>query len=201
MNWWGLQSSWCYFRIQVSWWSSSCSQLNMMCVCVQLTQLCLTLCDSMCCSSPGSSVHGILQARIMESLAILFSRESFQPRDRTWFLALQADSLPSEWPRKPIILSVQSLSHVWLFVIPWTAACQAFLCITNFRTLLKLMSIELVIPSNHLIFWLSPSPPAFNLSQHQGLFQWVHSLNQVAKVLELQLQHQAFQWTFRTDFV
>ena len=47
----------------------------------------------------------------------------------------------------------------------------------------------------------SPSPPAFNLSQHQGLFQWVGSLHQVAKVLELQLQHQSFQWIFRTDFL
>ena len=47
----------------------------------------------------------------------------------------------------------------------------------------------------------SPSPPAFNLSQHQGLFQWVSSLQQVAKVLELQLQHQSFQWIFRTDFL
>ena len=46
----------------------------------------------------------------------------------------------------------------------------------------------------------SPSPPAFNLSQHQGLFQWVSSLHQVAKILEFQLQHQAFQWIFRTDF-
>ena len=45
----------------------------------------------------------------------------------------------------------------------------------------------------------SPSPPAFNLSQHQGLFQWVSSSHQVAKVLEFQLQHQSFQWTPRTD--
>ena len=43
----------------------------------------------------------------------------------------------------------------------------------------------------------SPSPPAFNLSQHQGLL-WVSSLHKVAKVLELQLQHQSFQWIFRT---
>ena len=47
----------------------------------------------------------------------------------------------------------------------------------------------------------SPSPPVFNLSQHQGLFQWVSSLHQVAKVLEFQLQHQSFQWIFRTDFL
>ena len=48
---------------------------------------------------------------------------------------------------------------------------------------------------------LSPSSPAFNLSQHQGLFQWVGSLHQVAKVLELQLQHLSFQWIFSTDFL
>ena len=48
---------------------------------------------------------------------------------------------------------------------------------------------------------LASSPPALNLSQHQGLFQWVDSLNHVAKVLEFQLQHQSFQWIFRTDFL
>ena len=47
----------------------------------------------------------------------------------------------------------------------------------------------------------SPSPPAFNLSQHQGLFQWVSLLHQVAKVLEFQLQHQSFQWILRTGFL
>ena len=47
----------------------------------------------------------------------------------------------------------------------------------------------------------SPSPPAPNPSQHQGLFQWVNSLNEVAKVLEFQLQHQSFQWTPRTDLL
>ena len=47
----------------------------------------------------------------------------------------------------------------------------------------------------------SPSPPTLNLSQHQGLFQWVSCSHQVAKVLESQLQHQSFQWIFRTDFL
>ena len=46
-----------------------------------------------------------------------------------------------------------------------------------------------------------PSSPTFNLSQHQGLFTWVSSLHQVAKVLECHLQHQSFQWIFRTDFL
>ena len=46
-----------------------------------------------------------------------------------------------------------------------------------------------------------PSPPVLNLPQHQGPFQWVGSLYQVARVLEFQLQHQSFQWVFRTDFL
>ena len=45
-----------------------------------------------------------------------------------------------------------------------------------------------------------PSLPALNLSQHQGLFPWVSSSHQVAKVLDLQFQHQSFQWVFRVDF-
>ena len=57
---------------------------------------------------------------------------------------------------------------------------------------------DAIQPSNPLS---SPSPPALNLSQHQGLFKWVSSSHQVAKVLEFQLQHQSFQWTFRTDFL
>ena len=56
---------------------------------------------------------------------------------------------------------------------------------------------DAIQPSHPL---LSPSLPAFNLSQHQGLFQWVSSSHQVAKLLELQLQRQSFQWIFRVDF-
>ena len=68
-----------------------------------------------------------------------------------------------------IVVVVRLLSHVQLFVTPWPAAHQASLSSTISRSLLKLMSIESVMPSNHLVS--SPSPPALNLSQHQGLFQ------------------------------
>ena len=97
--------------------------------------------------------------------------------------------------------SVQSLSHVRLFATPWTTARQASLSITNFQSPPKPMSIESVMPSNHLILCrpLLLLPPS--LSQHQGLFQWVSSLQQVAKELEFQLQHQSFQWTPRTDLL
>ena len=57
---------------------------------------------------------------------------------------------------------------------------------------------DAIQPPRHLS---APSPPAFNLSQHQGLFKWVSSSHQVAKALEFQLQHQSFQWIFRTDFL
>ena len=95
--------------------------------------------------------------------------------------------------------SVQSLSCVWLFMTPWAAACQSSLSITSYRSSFKHISIKWVMPSNNRIL-LSPSPPTLNLSQHQGLFKWVSSLHHVAKVLELQFQHQFFQWIFRTDF-
>ena len=55
------------------------------------------------------------------------------------------------------------------------------------------------IQPSHLLS--SPFPPAPNPSQHQGLFQWVNSSHEVAKVLEFQPQHQSFQWTSRTDLL
>ena len=93
---------------------------------------CPTLHDPMDCSPPGSSIHGIFQARVQEWGAIAFSL--FYEK----------------------ISSIQSLSHVQLFATPWTAACQASLSITNFQNLLKLMSIESVMPSNHLILCHHP---------------------------------------------
>ena len=83
---------------------------------------------------------------------------------------------------------------------PWTEACQAFLSITNSQSLLKHMSIKSVRPSNHLILChpllLLPSIfPSIRVFSSEA-----SSSHQVAKVLELQLQHQSFQWIFRTDF-
>ena len=88
---------------------------------------------------------------------------------------------------------VQLLSHVGLFVTSQTAARQASLSFTASWSLLKLMSIESAM--------LQPASPSLNLSQHQGLFQWVSLPYQVAKVLGIQLHHQSFQWIFRVDFL
>ena len=94
--------------------------------------------------------------------------------------------------------SVQSLSRVRLFAIPWTAAHQASLSFTNSRSLPKPMSIESVMPSNHLNLC---HPLLLLPSIFPSLFKWVSSLHQVAKVLEFQLQHQSYQWTPRTDLL
>ena len=96
--------------------------------------------------------------------------------------------------------SVQLLSSVWLFATPWIAARKASLSITNSRSLLRLTSIELVMPSSHLILCrplllLPPIPSSISL------FQWVKSSHEVAKVLEFQLYHHSFQRTPRTDLL
>ena len=101
-----------------------------------------------------------------------------------WFLKLMDEGL---WKKMEFwSTSVQLLSCVQHFATPWIVAHQASLSITNSRSLLKLMSIKLVMPSNHLIL-SSASPSAFNLSQHQGLFKWVSSSHQLAQVPEFQL--------------
>ena len=165
-----------------------------MCAIVKVTQLCLTLYDPMDCT-----VLGIHQSRVLEWVALPFSRRSSQPSDRPSFPALQSDSLAAEPQGKPRNIGVgipvwykkknygnvviknrdmeaveknlhpmchfsesfercipsnfvtQSLSCVWLFATAWTAACQVSLSSTISWSLLKLMSIESVMPSNHLI--------------------------------------------------
>ena len=96
--------------------------------------------------------------------------------------------------------SVQ-FSHVWLFATPWTTARQASLSITDSQSLLKLMSIELVTPSNHLILCCSLLLPSIFPSIRVFSNESVSSLHQMAKVLYLQHQHQFFQWIFRVDFL
>ena len=179
------------------------------------------------CSLPGFSVHGISQTRILQWAAIpppgylpnpgIELKSFMSPALQAVLYHLRhhtqveeeglAQKTSSEWLFSRVKLygiwwssSVQSFSHVWLFVTPWTAARQASLSITNTQSLLKLMSINLVMPSNHLIlchpFVLLPS--IFPSISH---FQWVSSSHQVAKVLEFQIQHQSFQWSFKTDFL
>ena len=96
--------------------------------------------------------------------------------------------------------SVQ-LSRIWLFVTPWTAAHQASLSIANSQSSLKPMSIESVMPSNHLILCrplllLSSLFPSSRVFSNESVLciRW-------PKYWEFQLHHQSFQWKFRTDLL
>ena len=102
-----------------------------------------------------------------------------------------------QWYLRAVV--VQLLSHVQLFAAPWTDSMLDFPVhhqLPEFTQTHVHWVGDAIQPSRPL---LSPSP-AFNLSQHQGLFYWVGSSHQVAKELELQLQHQSFQWIFQDWF-
>ena len=109
----------------------------------------------MYCSLPGSSVHGIFQARILECVAISFSRGSSPHRDQTQVSPI-AGRLFTVWTTREgfSYSSVQLLSRVRLFVTPWIAARQASLSITNSRSSFRLTSIASVMPSSILgTYW------------------------------------------------
>ena len=84
--------------------------LNLFCVHNKLLQLCLTLCDLMDCSLPGSSVHGILQARILEWIVMPSSRATSWPRNRTSISCIGAGTQPALWSN--------SHTHIWLLEKP-----------------------------------------------------------------------------------
>ena len=125
----------------------------------------------------------------------------------------------------PVVGSVESLqSQIWLysslyfllkFTVQFSSLAQSCLTLCdpmNHSTPGLPVHHQLLEFTQTHVHWVSdaiqpshplssPSPPALNLSQHQGLFKWVSSLHQVAKVLEFQLQHQSFQWIFRNYFL
>ena len=99
------------------------------CCCCLVTKSCPTLCNLMDCSPPGSSVHGISQARMLEWVAISFSRGPSQTRESNLcLLHWQVDSFLLSYQRSLIhtgLSSVQLLSRVRLFATPWTVARHA----------------------------------------------------------------------------
>ena len=139
-------------------------------------------------------IHTHIPKHIYVSEEILLSLSQFWPY-------FQLINLKKTKKRHFILKWHQFSSVIQLcptFVTSWTAAHQAFLSFTDSQNLLKLRPIESVMPSKHLIHYL---PHLLLFSQHQGLFHWVNLSHQVAKKLDLQLQHQSFQWIFRTDFL
>ena len=96
--------------------------------------------------------------------------------------------------------SVQACSHVWLFTTPWAAARQASLSITNSQSYSNWCPLSRCCHPT-ISSSVIPFSSCFNLSQHQGLFKRVSFWQQVAKALEVQLQHQSLEWTFKNDFL
>ena len=140
-----------------------------------------------------------LSFMISWSLLKLMSIESVMPSNHLVLCCpLCCLLLPSIFPNirvfsneSPFLIqfsSVQSLSPIWLFATPWTTAWQASLSITNSWSLLTHVHwvSDAIQPPDPLF---SPFPPTLSLSQHQGLFKWISSSHQVAKVLEFQLQY------------
>ena len=129
-------------------------------------------------------------------------RSGIEPLSPAWagdFFFFFLLPLNHQW--SPATGSVQSLSPVWLLATAWTCSTPGFPVreqLLEFTQTHVHWVSDAIQPSHPLS---SPSPPAFKLSQHQGLFKWISSSHQVAKVLEFQLQHQSFQWIFRTDFL
>ena len=172
------------------------------CVCMLSRFSCIWLWDTMDCSPPGSSVHGILQARILEWLPCPPPGDSPHP-------GTEPESLTSP------VLAGRFFTTSATWEVQFSAVAQSCLTLCN-----PIDCSMLGLPLHHQlpeftqahVLWVgdtiqrfhplsSPSLPILNLSQHQGLLKWVSFSHQVAKVLELQLQHQSFQWILRTDFL
>ena len=198
---------------------------------VLVVQSCPTLCDPMDCSPPGSSVGGILQARILQWVAMPFSRVSSLPRDGTWvswivgrFFIIWATREAYKYIKVIYKLIVNVVLHIkinfccntllnTMFQFSLVAQSCPTLCDPMNRStpglpvhhqlpeFTQLMSIESVMPSSHRILCRPLLLLPPNPSQHQGLFRSINSSHDVAKVLEFQLQHQSFQWTPRTDIL
>ena len=168
------------------------------------------LCDPVDCSPPGSSVHGISQAIILEWVVIPFSRKSSWPRDQTHISCIHCVSYiagrfsPGEPPGKHFQIQSVQFSSV---AQSCPTLCNTMDCssaglpihyqLPEFTQTHVHWVSDAIQPSHPLS---SPSPPTFKLSQHQGLFKWVILCIRWPKYW-FQLQYQFFQRIFRNDFL
>ena len=159
--------------------TSSCSMVSYLDLwqhshtCAKSHQSCPTFCDPMDCGLPGSSVQGILQARILQWVAIPSSRGSFQPRDRIcislWFLHWQEGSLPRVPPGNPYSV------HIDAQFLGLLASGDFSLLITSFpnRKLKQLPVVQQLASSHTRIHWLGNNENGELLTGHIGLLIFV----------------------------
>ena len=157
----------------------------------------LTLCDPTDCSPAGYSVHGFSRQGYWSGLPFPPAGDLPNPglrhcRQILYHMAT-GDAVNSQF--SSVALSCPSLCN------PIDCSTSGFPVHHQLPELTQThihWVSDAIQPSHPLS---SPSPSAFDLSQHQSLFKWVSSSYQVAKGLAFQLQHQSFQWIFRTDFL
>ena len=176
---------------------------------------------------PGSSVHWSLQARTLEWLAISFSRDSSWPRNWT-LVSCIAGRFFTIWATRKALYPLNLKGNPGICILSRKPRIEKDWVDKEAQFSRSVMSDSLrshglqharppcpsptpgvysdlcpltwwCHPTSHPL--LFPSPPTFNLSQHQGLLKSVYSSHQMAKGLEFQLQHQSFQWIFSTDFL
>ena len=151
-----------------------CSALLVIVCSVKLLQSCPTLCDPMDCGLPGFSVHGILQARILEWVAMPLSRGSSLPRDQTCVSYVSYIGRKvlyhQHHPGSPLVIQFSSVNQSSLTLRdPMDCSMPGFHHqLPEFAQTHVYQVGDAMQPSHPLS---SPSPLAFNLSQHQGLFQ------------------------------
>ena len=169
-------------------------------------------CDTMDCSLPGSSVHGILQARILEWVVIPFSRGSSWPRD--WIQVFHMSGrLFTIWATNKDIIK-----HLKYITTDFSSVQFSHSVMSDSLQPHRQQHARLPCPSPTpracsnscplnlscgptISFSVIPFSSCLQFSQHPGLFQGVSSSHEVAKVLEFQLQHPSFHWTLRTNFL
>ena len=179
-----------------------------MCVCVRAwifscVWLFVTL-WTIACQTPLSM--GFPKQEYWNGLPFPSSGDCPHPGIKSTSPALQVDSVPLRHQGSSCVC-------VWLFSsVQFSSVAQSCLTLWPHGLEHARLSCPSLTPrafsnSCPMNRWCHPTispchpPPTFNLSQHQGLFKWVSSSHEVAKVLEFQLQHQSFQWIFRTDFL
>jgi len=117
----------------------------------EVLQLCLTLCDPMNCSLPGSSIHGIFQARILEWVAISFSRRSFRPRDWTQVSRIVGRRFTVWATRELIALKLAACLRI-LFMVSWDS--KFFICLLGTFFIRNVHRLEKKVKAEVPQIWL-----------------------------------------------
>ena len=155
-------------------------------------QLCPTLWDPMDCSLPASSVHGLLQAECWSVLPFSCPGDLLSPGTNP--KTLTSPALEDKFfTTSATSVQFSSVAQSCLTLCEPMDCSTPGLPVHHQLPEFTQTHVHWVCDAMQPSYPLSPSSPTFNLSQHQSVFKWVSSLHQVAKVLELQFQHQSIQ--------